>query len=204
MQETIDFIINDLTTAIKMNQADKQYRFDVNVMKFYLARTYFWTQEWELAAATAKEVLDVYPLVKGEEYVAMMQSEVDQKGNELLRSGIKKHLGYTDLEFGYVQGRPVSQGLIDLFTEKENDIRFDLFFTKKLLNRKALRSVIRSAEMCLIMAESYAHLNNTKDALYYLNLIRSHRISSYTDYTENSLPVVDQNALIQTDATVRL
>lgn len=111
MQETIDFIINDLTTAIKMNQADKQYRFDVNVMKFYLARTYFWTQEWELAAATAKEVLDVYPLVKGEEYVAMMQSEVDQKGNELLRSGIKKHLGYTDLEFGYVQGRPVSQGL---------------------------------------------------------------------------------------------
>ena len=201
MQETIDFIINDLTTAIKMNQADKQYRFDVNVMKFYLARTYFWTQEWELAAATAKEVLDVYPLVKGEEYVAMMQSEVDQKGNELLRSGIKKSLGYTDLEFGYVQGRPVSQGLIDLFTEKENDIRFDLFFTKKLLNRKALRSVIRSAEMCLIMAESYAHLNNTKDALYYLNLIRSHRISSYTDYTENSLPVVDQNALIQTDAT---
>lgn len=102
--------------------------------------------------------------MKGEEYVAMMQSEVDQKGNELLRSGIKKHLGYTDLEFGYVQGRPVSQGLIDLFTEKENDIRFDLFFTKKLLNRKALRSVIRSAEMCLIMAESYAHLNNTKDA----------------------------------------
>ena len=73
----------------------------------------------ELATATAKEVLDVYPLVKGEEYVAMMQSEVDQKGNELLRSGIKKHLGYTDLEFGYVQGRPVSQGLIDLFTERK-------------------------------------------------------------------------------------
>ena len=201
MQETIDFIVGDLTTAIGMNQTDKQYRFDVNVMKFYLARTYFWAQEWELAAATAKEVLDMYPLVKGEEYVAMMKSEVEQKGNELLRSGIKKSLGYTELEFGYVKGRPVSQRLVDLFTEKENDVRYGMYFNNKLLNNKVLRSVIRSAEMCLIMAESYAHLNNTKDALYYLNLIRSHRIAPYTDYTEATLPVVDPTALITTDAT---
>ena len=55
--------------------------------------------------------------------------------------------------------------------------------------------------MCLIMAESYAHLNNTEDALYYLNLIRSHRIAPYTDYTEATLPVVDPTALITTDAT---
>ena len=108
------------------------------------------------------------------------------------------HFGKVDLKGCQVTVRPLLSKKTEAF---ENDIRFDLFFTKKLLNRKALRSVIRSAEMCLIMAESYAHLNNTKDALYYLNLIRSHRISSYTDYTENSLPVVDQNALIQTDAT---
>ncbi|MFR7877716.1 MAG: hypothetical protein ACLU4J_15695 [Butyricimonas paravirosa] len=57
MQETIDFIINDLTTAIKMNQADKQYRFDVNVMKFTWLGPIS-DKEWEPAAATVKEVLD--------------------------------------------------------------------------------------------------------------------------------------------------
>ena len=201
LKETADFIVDDLKTALGLNQTDKKYRIHSDVMKFYLVRTYFWMQEWELAASTAKEILDAYPLLRGEEYNAMMKSEVDQTGNELLRSGINKNQSYTDLQFGYVQGRPVSQDLIDLYMEKENDARYGLYFTSKLLNRKVLRSVIRSAEMCLIMAESYAHEGNTTEALRYLNHLRSHRISPYTDYTEQTLPDVDPKARVKVDAT---
>ncbi|WP_065219951.1 MULTISPECIES: RagB/SusD family nutrient uptake outer membrane protein [Butyricimonas] len=201
LKETADFIVDDLKTAIGMNQTDKNYRIYSDVMKFYLARVYFWIQEWDLATSTAKEVLDLYPLIQGEEYKAMMKSEVDQKGNELLRSGINKFQSYTDLQFGYLQGRLVAQNLIDLYTEKENDVRYELYFTDKLLNNKVLRSVIRSAEMCLIMAESYVHAGNTTEALRYLNHLRSHRISPYTDYTEQTLPEVDPEALIKVDAT---
>lgn len=201
LEETVELIISDLKKAIDMNQTDKQYRFDVDVVKFYLARTYFWSQKWELAISSAKEILERYPLLQGEEYKSMMKSEVELKGNELLRSAIKKSLGYTNLEFEYLKARPVSQTLIDLFTEKGNDIRYELCFSSKLLNNKILRSVIRSAEMCLIIAESYAHLENVTDALYYLNHLRSRRISPYADYTEQTLPTVDPTALIKVDAT---
>lgn len=59
---------------------------------------------------------------------------------------------------------------------------------------------VRSAEMCLILAESYAYLNNTKEALEYLNLLRSKRISDYTPYTMGNLPAVDEKALVRENA----
>lgn len=200
LRETFDFIVKDLKTAIDMNQTDKKYRLNVNVAKFYLARTYFWAQEWDLAIPIAKEILEAYPLIKGEAYKEMMKSEVAQAGNELLRAGTSKTKGYTDLSFGYSQTRPVAEDLINLFTEKENDIRYTLFFTNKLLNNKTLRSAIRSAEMCLVIAECYAHLGDNDNALHYLNLLRENRIEPYVAYTMSDLPTVDASARIRVDA----
>ena len=54
--------------------------------------------------------------------------------------------------------------------------------------------------MCLIVAESYAYLNQTKEALEYLNLLRSKRISDYTPYVMGNLPAVDELALVRVNA----
>ena len=59
---------------------------------------------------------------------------------------------------------------------------------------------VRSAEMCLILAESHAYLNQTKEALDYLNLLRSKRITGYTPYTMGNLPAVDEYALVRINA----
>ena len=51
LKETADFVVENLKQAISLNQTDQHYRFYVDVSKAYLARTYFWVQEWELARA---------------------------------------------------------------------------------------------------------------------------------------------------------
>ena len=54
--------------------------------------------------------------------------------------------------------------------------------------------------MCLIVVESYAYLNQTKEDLEYLNLLRSKRISDYTPYVMGNLPAVDELALVRVNA----
>ena len=70
----MDIIVEDLKKAISLNQVDEKYIFTVDVAKAYLAKTYFWAQDWKNAVSTAKELLDKYPLIEGEEYKAMIQS----------------------------------------------------------------------------------------------------------------------------------
>ena len=200
LKATADLIIEDLQEAIKLNQTDKQYRFHVEVAKAYLARVYHWTQNWELAASTAKEVLEVYPLLRGEAYKEMIQSEVKQMGNELLRSGIAQASGYVYREMRRSKYRPVSLDLVKLFTEKEKDIRYTFFFDAEFLNTKMVKTTLRGAEMCLIMAESYAQMDDTRNALQYLNHLRANRISDYAPYTEHNLPGIDASALVKVDA----
>ena len=177
LKATADFIIHHLKEALKLNQTDKQYLFYADVTNAYLARTYFWTQEWDLAASTAKEVLDAYPLICGDAYREMIQSEVERKGNELIRSGTKQSEAYTRLYMQRSKQRPVSLDLVKLFTEKERDIRYTFFFDEQFLNTKMLKTSVRAAEMCLVMAESYAHAGDETNALRYLNHLRENRIS---------------------------
>lgn len=200
LKQTADLVISDFQEAIKLNQTDKKYRFYADVTRAYLARAYFWTQNWELAASTAKTVLDAYPLLRGDVYKEMIQSEVRQSGNELLRSGVAQADGYVYREMRRSKMRPVSLDLIKLFTEKEKDIRYTFYFDAEFLNTKMVKTTLRGAEMCLIMAESYAHADDTRNALQYLNHLRENRISDYTPYTEQNLPALDDNAMIKVDA----
>ena len=200
LKETADFIVEDLKQAISLNQTDEHYRFYVDVSKAYLARVYFWMQEWALAATTAKEVLDKYPLISGEAYKEMIQSEVKQLGNVLIRSGISKSEGYVYTDMQKTKGRPLSLEFVNLFVEKERDIRYSFSFNTEFVNTKMLKTSLRTAEMCLIMAESYVHAGDTENGLKYLNHLRENRITGYTPYTESNLPAVDPAALIQVDA----
>jgi len=59
---------------------------------------------------------------------------------------------------------------------------------------------MRSDELYLTLAEAYAHLKNTEQALSVLNQVRSARINNVQAYTTANLPEVNRTALIQEDA----
>lgn len=201
IQQLVNFIVSDLDTAIRMNQTDEQYRFTVDVARAYLARTYFWAQDWENAIKVAREVLDKYPLVEGDEYKEMIQSPQGMSGEMLFRTFITGSLTSYNRYLKNVKTRPVNMSLISLFTEKGRDIRYSTFFDSKFFSTKGIRTCVRSAEMCLILAESYAHLSDNDNALKYLNLLRSKRISNYEPYSMATLPAASEGEVIKVDAT---
>ena len=59
---------------------------------------------------------------------------------------------------------------------------------------------MRGAELKLIEAECYAHLNQIENALKALNELRKARISNATDYTLTTLPDVVSTEKITVDA----
>lgn len=203
MKETIAFIEKTLKDAIALHQTDKVFRFTEDVAKAYLAKLYFWAQNWDQAIAISEEILEKYPLLEGAAYQDMIEARYDQKGSVILKSYVYGPRG--DWSYGLsvaeAKVRPVSEELVNLFIEKEKDVRYTLSFDKKRLNVKRICSCVRSDEMCLIMAESYAHKSDVANALKYLNLLRSKRITDYVPYTESTLPAVDATALIKVDAT---
>ena len=133
----------------------------------------------------------------------MISARNTRSGNILIRSFLygnnSKNFDYTTALLN-IQKRPVSKELVELFVEKEKDIRFALSFNKKRENQKNPLGGVRSDEMCLILAESYAHQGNEEQALRYLNLLREKRIEDYVPYTTESLPPVNSADIIQEDA----
>lgn len=203
LKTTIGFIEKSLKDGLAYNMQNETYRFTADVAKAYLAKLYFWAEDWKQVIPLCEELLKAHPLLQGEEYVKMIQDQSPLKTNVLIRSLVYQGSNSgsdTEIETS-VAARPVSKEFINLFTEKEADVRYELSFNKKREEMKRLRGRIRVAEMVLMMAESYAHLSETDKALEYLNLLRSYRISSYLPYTIENLPEVDTKAKVQVDAT---
>lgn len=204
IQDVIDFIERDLKTAIDYNMTDEKFHFTADVARAYLARDYFWGQQWENAITVAKEVLEKYPLLSGSDYVNMIQSEKDRIGNVILKSYYTTSSTATRNYRNYItysKYRPLDIRLLNLFAEGKRDIRYASFLDKDFLNAKGFNFRVRSAEMCLIIAESYAHLGQAGEALRYLNMLRENRISGYKPLTETTLPAVNPDNLIKVDAT---
>lgn len=203
MKKTVNQIINDLNIAIRYNQRKDIYRYTVDVAKAYLARISFWSQDWDETIIQAKSLLEAYPLVEGQEYVNMIQDKYGRKSNVYIRSYIysgNADLGYSTMR-DMIKARPVSKSFVDLFPEKEGDIRYRISFDENRQVVKNMCARIRSAEMCLMLAEAYAHNGDETNALKYLNLLRSKRITPYVAYTNENLPPVNTENLIRTDAT---
>ncbi len=203
LQETVDFILNDFQQALSYNVNDKDYLFTTDVVKAYMARLYFWVHDWDNAIKYADEVLQNYPVTTADQYLAMVNAKIEKKENMIVRS-------YTvDSENGAfivtatksdIFTRPASKEFVETFLEKEDDIRYLQVFDKKWFATKTPTAAIKSEEMVLILAESYAHNNNTTQALAQLNNLRANRIQqNYIPYTENNLPDV-YSQLIKTDA----
>lgn len=203
LRQTAAQCIGDLKKALEYDISDEIFRFDNYVIRGYLARACFWCENYAGAIPYAEAVLEKYPLINGAAYREMMESQVQRKGNMIFKSGI---MTTTDSETGddairrYVKKRPVSKSFIDLFHEGGRDIRYGISIGKKRVFNKNIFACMRSAEMCLILAESHYHEKNEEKSLYYLNLLRSNRIEGVTPYTLQNLPELDMNDRISEDA----
>ncbi len=198
---TVKVIEDDYMTAISYDIKDEIYRFNSDVMEALLARLYFWTGDFSKAVTYSQKVLAKYPLISGQEYKDMVTSMYAKKGNMLFRSCIMftNQLSFNTSINTLKSYRPVSRRFIDLFAEKEADIRYGISFNERREFTKIPVPCIRSAEMQLILAESHYHLGNMTGALEAINELRRNRISPYTDLTMATLPEVYTQDLITKD-----
>lgn len=203
-KETAEFILKGFQKALSYNVTNKDYLFTAQVTKAFMARFLFWTQDWENAIIYAKDVLEQYPMLEAEEYVENINQKISKGKNIIIASYTNENdigsLSYVVAQ-NNVNQRPVSKDLVQLFNSNTNDIRRNIAFNAQRIPTKKVTTKFRSEELCLIIAESYAHLNNTAEALKYLNLLRSKRIpTNYIAYTMDNLPEVAKQH-ITTDAT---
>lgn len=193
---------SDFKAAISYNIEDKMFRFNSDIMEAYLARLYFWIGDWAKAIDYSRKVLARHPLIKGQEYANMMTSVIAPEGNMILKSYIYNDSSMNLIfegAFSIVSSAPVSRRFVELFHEKEKDIRFELSFNAKRALKKKMFACIRSAEMQLILAESLYHSGAKTDALNVLNELRRHRIADVEDYTMETLPAVNPDELVKVD-----
>lgn len=205
LAELIAQIESDLKRAIELNNEDTAYRFTANVCKGFLARLYFWTQEWEQAVELSSTLLKQYPLLPAESYEQMQTYTAELRGNQLIKAYRLPSVNQNEQETTIisVQGRPVSRRFLSLFAEDEaeRDIRYRLWANKKRTAIKPFFCGLRSAELLLIQAESLAHLGRDSEALALLNELRSLRIKDYQPLRLEALPQGSKYELIQQDAT---
>lgn len=203
LEETATFIKEGLQKALSYNVTDNDFILTADVANAYLVRLAFWTQDWNGVIQYAVPLLSKYPLLNSTDYSNAMKQKLDKATDVILRSyTVENDLGSMDflLSKTDVQNRPVSKNLVDLFAREPNDIRTAEAYDKKRLPVKMILSRLRSEELCLDLAEAYAHKGDATHALVYLNDIRSKRISkNYVAYTEANLPEVYKE-LITVDA----
>ena len=147
-------------------------------------------------------MLKKYPLLKGDSYLEMMTSRMSPKGNMLIKGFIlSESSSLTDYNGTESQltARPVSKRFVELFVEKQNDIRYELSFNRKREHKKNGFGCLRSAEMQLILAESLYHTGDETGALEALNELRRNRIAGGADYTMESLPLPNPDEYITVD-----
>ena len=134
--QTVKRIEEDLNKAIEYDIQDEIYRFNSDVAKGYLARLYFWTQQYRLAAQYASELLEKYPLLDAEPYKAMIGEQMAKSGNMIFKAqiyaGSSESTALTNSK-NYLKNRPCSRLFYDLFAEKEKDVRFTLSIDAKRL-----------------------------------------------------------------------
>ena len=193
-----------LKKSLSEKMSDGRFFFTESVVKAYLARLYFWIEDWDNVISLCSDMiansgLTLTPL---EEYATMIQADKAALGEVITRSHIND-ASELDWYFasvkGFVASRPASASLRSLF-DKENDVRYAASFNDKLCNAKAPECRIRLSEIVLMLSEAYCHINDSDNALKWLNELRRHRIRGVADLTEDTLPELRTGNRIVEDA----
>lgn len=200
--EVIEACEKDFQKALEYGIAEKSYRYNDDVIRGYLARLYFWAGNFGKALEFSELVLEKHPLLKDSVYLDMMTSSGGMKGNIIFKSGILENGGKNAEYSGKIssaQGRPLSKKFIDLFKEKDNDVRYRLAIGKKRVFNKKPVACMRSAEFQLIKMESLYHLGKYAESLAALNELRKNRIKNNVPYENGTLPPVNTSDIIKED-----
>ena len=195
LAETIEFIDNDFKTALQYECNDDALLFTRPVIMAHYARFNFWIERWQNAVDNALAVIDDYPLLPYDEYVDAMSARYPSSSNVIIGSATKAStMGSLlhNIAQQSVKRRIVSLNFAKLCAQlPATDIRRKVNYDARLITTKSVTSKFRSEELCLIIAESYAHLDNSVDALNYLNKLRINRLGSgYYPYSPLNLPTV--------------
>lgn len=203
---TAQLIESDLQRAIELRATQPIFRFTQEVAQGYLARLYFWTEQWDKALPLATALLQAHPLRSGEEYIKMTTERLGTlQGNQLLKSGriiASNDQAYTNAKAN-ISRRPISTRYLDAFPEAERttDQRYLSWVGKRRIVTKEFFAGMRAAEFLFIAAESQAHLGNDAAALALLNELRAHRLTNPSPWTLQTLPGKSDQEVISVDAT---
>lgn len=202
LRETGEYVLDLLRESISFGLDEEGYVFTEDVSKAYLAKTFFWTQDWEAVIPLCSELLEKYPLSGRAEYGSMIQELNKATGEVIVKSfteGSPTNYHYSNARKA-ASRRPVSKSLIDLFGENpEKDVRYSVAIGAKRMNAKILCGRVRSSEICLMLAEAYAHLGQENLALEALNALRIRRVEDAVPLSAETLPAPGKR-LITEDA----
>jgi hypothetical protein len=192
MLEVVQQIESDLQQSLSYGMNDDLYRFTQDVVKGYLARLFFWTEQWEKVIPLCDELISRHPLLDTEAFVSMMKTSFALTGNQLIKCNRQNTtLTYDRFTMAVAQMsyRPVSARFLGCFThgEETTDVRYGLSVNAKRKVLKIPFSGMRTAELVLMKAEAHAHLGQDSEALAALNSLRAHRIKGYVPLTKDQL-----------------
>lgn len=206
LKETASYAEALLQKSLEIGMSDDLYFFTEYIVKAYLAKLYFWVEDWESTLKVCNDIVENsgISLTPLEGYEDMIQSAKDKKGEVIVRSHINDaseldwYFGY---EKSYIRTRPASLAFVSLFGDHpEDDVRYSVSFDGKRFNNKTPEMKIRISELLLMSAEAYCHLGQEDKALELLNRLRRERIRGVQDYTAASLPAVREGDRIVEDA----
>ena len=204
LASTVEYTENLLNRSLAKKMSDGRFFFTEYVVKAYLARLAFWTEDWSKTISLCTDIIGESGLsltdIAG--YADMIQASYEQKGEVIVRSHINNS-SELDWYFTYVKGfvktRPASASLVALY-DKENDIRYKTCIDQKRFGIKTPECRIRLSEVVLMLAEAYCHQGEDEHALTWLNELRRRRISGVEDLTLKTLPPVREGDRIVVDA----
>ena len=201
---TAEYTEDLLKKSLSKKMSDGRFFFTEFVVKAYLARLYFWIEDWDNVISLCGDIIEYsgLSLTPADEFAAMVQADKAALGEVIVRSHIND-ASELDWYFGYVEGyvasRPASAALRALF-DKENDVRYAASFNAKLCNAKAPECRIRLSEIVLMLSEAYCHKKDPDNALKWLNELRRNRIRNAVNLTEGTLSEVRADDRIVEDA----
>ena len=194
LAQTVGYAEGLLNKSLSKKMSDGKFYFTEYVVKAYLARLAFWTEDWDKTITLCNDIIENSGLALTDiaGYEDMIQSQYLPKGEVIVRSHINNSSEldwYFTYVKGYVKSRPASASLVALY-DKENDIRYKVCIDDKRMGVKIPECRIRLSEIVLMLAEAYCHEEMDEQALLWLNELRKHRITGATDLTIDALPAV--------------
>jgi hypothetical protein len=202
LERTVAYTEDLFSRSLQLKMSDGKFFFTEYVVKAYMARLAFWSENWPKTISLCNDIISNsgLQLTYIDGYEDMIMAPYEKKGEVIVRSHINNSSEldwYFTYVKGYVKSRPASASLVGLF-DKENDIRYKVGFDSRRFALKTPECRIRLSEIVLMLSEAYCHKGEELEALKQLNVLRRHRIQGVKDLSLDDLPPVrDDDRIVE-------